>query len=328
MGGRVSVVEYEPYADFVAHAAAACAATPDEVRRAVRVQGDRLRRVLNLGASPIWLNGNELVAEDIAGLVRLLPGLEVEIAPKFLGTGWEHWREDFLVVANIARSGQLLIREGIASSTGVRDDLASLIARTFTDLFERNRRLPLRTYRRQRVEEWSLDGDVDPEEVVLPGTDGYRIERTVLTNQNRHNAVIAHAARVLAPEVHDGVLQRQVHRIAQRLSPQRPPPNRPRVSVPTRHRRWQQCYDLAREINAGFGVRLAPDRYSSPGYVLSTPSAFEHLLVTALRVALPGAQVTYHPSFRLGARQDGSEVSVTPDVIVRQAGGGLSLLDA
>lgn len=325
---RITVVEYKPFERFVSVASERAQVGQDVVRHALSVQGERVRRILGVSAPPVHLEDDTLIAEDIAGLIRLLPNLEIEIAPKFLGDKWPSWREDFLVVANIARSGQLLIREGIASTTGVRDDLASLVARTFVDLFERNRRRPLRTYRPHTTEEWSLDGDVEPEEIMLPGAEGYRVRRIALSGSNRYNAQISRAAALLAPEVRDGIVQRQVRRIAQRLGPQPSSSSRPKAHVPSRHRLWQQCYDLANEINAGFGVRLEPGKYSSPGYVLTTWLAFEHLLVTAMRVGLQHAQITYHPRFALGKRTDGSAVVVEPDLFVRRADGGLAVFDA
>jgi 5-methylcytosine-specific restriction enzyme subunit McrC len=325
---RITVVEYHPRAGFVAEACRIANVTDHAVRQAVSVQGERAREILGIGTVPFYLDNDTLMTRDVAGLIRLLPNLEMEIAPKFLGDAWPSWREDFLLVANVARSGQLLIREGITSSTGARDDLASLVAHTFVSLFEENRRRPLRTYRPQTEEEWSLDGEVDPEEILLPGADGYRVRRLTLSGRNRYNAQVASAARLLAPEVRDGVLQRQVRRVGQRLGPQPASTARPRATVPSRHRAWQQCYDLAKQINAGFGLRLAPGAFSSPGYLLTTWLAFEHLLVTAMRVGLRNAQVSYHPRVTLGTRSGGSPVFVEPDLMVRRGDGALIVLDA
>lgn len=325
---RIAIVEYLPFENFVQTASEIAEVEPDTVRKAVTVQAERVRRVLDLGASPIQLTGDTLLAEDVAGLVRVLPCLELEIAPKFLGSGWPGWREDFLLVANVARSGQLLIREGVASSTGPHDDLTALVARTLVDLFDRDRRRPLRTYRPRVVEEWSLDGEVDAQDILLPSADGYHIRQLAMTGTNRYNAQIARAATVLAPEVRDGVLQRQVRRVAQRLGPQPPHSSHPSRRVPSRHRRWQDCYDLSNQINAGFGVRLAPGRYSSPGYLVTTWLAFEQLLVAAVRIGVRQGLVKYHPQFVLGSRADGSPVGVTPDLLVRRSDGRTTLLDA
>lgn len=326
--GRLSVVEYQPFEHFVSVASSLTKVEPEVVRRAVELQGERIRRLLALGASPIRLENDSFIAEDVAGLVRLLPSLEIEIAPKFLGLSWPGWREDFLVVANLARSGQLLIREGIRSTTGIRDDLTSLVARTFVNLFEESRRRPLRTYRSETKFDWSLDGEVDAEDLFRPSEEGYLLRNPALSGRNRYNAQIAGAARLIAPGVRDGVLQRQVGRIAQRLGPQALPSSHPRSKVPSRHRKWQQCYELANQINAGFGVRLTPGRLSSPGYVLNTWLAFEHLLVTAMRVGLESGHVTYHPQFELGRRSDGGVVVVVPDLMVRRPDGSVGIVDA
>lgn len=328
MRGRVTVVEYRPTVGFPTVAAAACEHDAHAVRVAVEEQGRRLQSLLRLSTPPLRMEGDSLIAEDIAGIVRLLPDLELEIAPKFLGDSWEHWREDFLAIANLTRSGRLLVREGITSSSGARNDLASLIAHTYVDLFDRNRRNPLRTYRTQAEDAWSLDGEVDAEDILRPGSEGYRVRRTSLTLANRYNAEMASAAQALAPEVRDGALQLQVRRISHRLGPQPTMRPRPLTRVPSRHSRWQECYDLAREIVAGLGLRLTPGRFASPGYVLRTWVAFEHLLVLALRIAGVAAQVAYHGRHQLGTRADGTAVLVEPDVVLTCADGRTLLLDA
>lgn len=325
---RISVVEYQPSIDFLASASKLSGVDTETIRRAVRIQGERIRSLLGGNTVPIRLEDDVFVAEDVAGLVRLLPGLEVEIAPKFLGLTWPSWREDFLVVANLARSGQLLIHEGISASTGARDDLTSLVARTFVDLFERSRRRPLRTYRSASTFEWSLDGEIEAEDVLMPGENGYQLRSLLFSAQNRYNAQISSAARLMAPDVRDGVLQRQVRRVAQRLGPQEPPSPRPATRVPARHRSWQDCYELANQINAGFGVRLAPGKLLAPGYVLTTWLAFEQLLLTAMRIGVQPAQVTYHARFDLGKRLGGDTVVVQPDIFVRTPNGAHVLFDA
>ena len=325
---RLSVVEYIPFERFVTEASNLVGVDPEEIRRAVARQGDRIRKLLGVSGPPIRLENDAFISEDVAGLIHLLPNLEVEIAPKFLGLSWPGWREDFLVVANLARSGQLLIREGISSSSGIRDDLTSLVARTYVDLFERSRRRPLRTYRPRISHDWSLDGDVDAEDIFIPSEEGYRLHNLALSSTNQFNAQIAGAATLIAPGVRDGVLQRQVRRIAQRLGPQAPASAYPKPRVPSRHRTWQQCYELANQINAGFGVRLSPGKLTAPGYVLTTWRAFEQLLVAAMRIGSDDSQVTYHPQFKLGEHSDGSPVIVEPDLMIRRPNGSMSILDA
>lgn len=326
-GNRFTVVEYEPYSNFVAEASVVAGVNPDVVRRAIATHGNRIGRVLGV-SPPIRLVDDSLFAEDVAGIVRVLPNLELEIAPKFLGSEWANWREDFLLVANIARSGQLLARERLASSPGDRDDLASLVAHTFLGLFEGSRRRPLRTYHAEVTQEWSLDGDFDPEDFFYPESDGFRLQQMALSNKNSYNAAIRLAAQSLATEVHDGVLQQQLRRVASRLGRQRSGIGRIRDRVPSRHSQWQPMYDLARQVNRGLGIRLEPGGYSSPGYVLTTWLAFEQLILTALRVGIGKGAVTYHPSVRLGTHLGGRAVTVEPDFLVRRDRGEPVLADA
>src|SRR5581483_5863551 len=54
---------------------------------------------------------------DVAGLIRLTPGAELEVIPKFLSGEDPTWREDFFAIASLARYGHILPAEKLLASS-------------------------------------------------------------------------------------------------------------------------------------------------------------------------------------------------------------------
>lgn len=324
---RFSATEHEPLRDFVSSMVVS-GIDASQVPSLVRTAGERISASLRLSEAPLWLDGDSLIASGIAGLIRLAPNVELEVAPKFLGVTWPSWREDFFLIANLARSGIVLPRERISARPGPRDDLVSLIARTLVEMFEHRRRRPIRVYGAHKDHRWALDGDVDPESILLPGSDGFSVESMSLSLENPFNAIISAGAYKLVPDVRDGVVQRQLLRMRHRLGPQ----GHNRVSrtsrVPARHATWQAVHDLSAEVLRGYGVRLEPGPLAAPGFVMRTWLVWEQLVTTALRLGARPARVADHPEFVIGHHEDGSPVAVTPDALLHHPNGKRVLVDA
>jgi hypothetical protein len=213
---------------------------------------------------------------DVAGLIRVEPGLELEVAPKFLGHEAAGWREDLFRIASLVQRGRILPHEEIAAGRGASNDLASLVGRVMVELFKEEERRPIRLYRRRRWETFEVDGELDEESVFLPTEAGFAQEKIILERQNPYNAMMAEAARLLIPEVGDQDVRRQLQRMLARLSPQTPPlsvivaPRR----VPSRHRRWQELYDISRRIRRERWWRARRERCRAAG---RSPSPAEEL---------------------------------------------------
>jgi hypothetical protein len=272
---------------------------------------------------------------EVAGIIRLSPRVELEVAPKFLGVTSETWREDFFLIANLSRSGRVLSRERISASSGARQDLASLVARSMANMYWEQHRRPLRTYRRNEIREFSFEGDPDFESLYLPDDEGFRQEQVQFDRRNKFNSVISSAARTLASEVRDPDARRQIQRVNRALAPQEPTSGSIRpVRLPGRHRHWQELHDLSCDVLTGLGTRFLPGRYRAPGFILETWRAWEDLVLAALRVGMKELSVTHQPS-RLGVRiiptAAGTRietVNVTPDVTLRDAKQVRLLIDA
>jgi hypothetical protein len=158
-----------------------------------------------MSQSPLLVSAEGVRAIDFAGLLKVAPRIELEIMPKFLGGGEvsQDWREDFFLLSTLSRHGQLLGSDRLRALSSRNTDIASLVGRALVEMYWDNHRRPLKTYRRQTVREFAVEGDLDPEAMLTPKPDGY--EQTILqyNRQNEFNAAIRAAARELAPEVRD-----------------------------------------------------------------------------------------------------------------------------
>jgi hypothetical protein len=292
----------------------------------------RLQHIARTASPPLIVDNGTLRAIDIAGVVRVSDAIELEIAPKFLDPTAETWREDFFFAALISRYGRVLTREQLRSSRSRRSELSPLIAGALASMHETLQRVPLRTYRRRVVEDFAADGEIDPDDAVLPGENGYRQEILEFTRRNSYNSVIRHAAGSL-PHVSDAGLSARLARMQMRLGEQ--PPLTPRAlarsRVPSRFRSWQPLYDLSREVIRNSGVSLQPGAFNAPGFVVNTWRVWEDLLAAGLRIGVKGAAVKVQLRARLGTRHavaSGKEtnVHVVPDFTFTDTATGAVLL--
>lgn len=279
--------------------------------------GSRVRGILGLESSPVALNSERFQFQNFAGLLVLAPGLELEVAPKFLGCA-PGWREDFFLLATLSHHGRLLDQEGLKSSSDATSDLATLIGRSLVEMYWRNQRRPLRTYRRLHQKEFSIEGDFEPEDLVNPGEDGFDQQVTSFTRRNPYNAVIAAAAAQLAPVVPDAETRARLDRVAQHL-PRQPPPSRLKdQQLPSRACGWQPTFDLSLDILRGLGGAYDPRNALAPGFVMQTWQVWEHLVTTSIRSGLGGKNVSAQSGSVLGKRYAGSnstKLNVYPDIV-------------
>ena len=278
----------------------------------------RVGRLLRLDASPVsWMDGG-VQFQNVAGILLVAPRLELEVAPKFLGDA-PGWREDFFLLATLSSHGRLLDKEGLNSSSRETSDLATLIGRAFVEMYNQNRRRPLRAYRRLGHTGFSLEGDFVPEQLSFPGEDGFDQEVTTFTNKNAYNAVLRAAASRLATVVPDVETRARLEHVAQHLPRQAAPTRLGDRRLPSRGRSWQPTYDLAVDILRGFGGTFDPKNLFAPGFVVSTWQIWEDLVSVGLRLSFGAKSVSVQPRHQLGSRVVGgvsSPVSVTPDCVI------------
>lgn len=315
---RIELSEYGPYYDL--HSLAQQTTVPaSKFRLLIEKTSARIESALSLGTA-FERSDERIRPVGFAGLLRLGPGIELEIRPKFLPESTPNWREDFFTVATIARYGHILPRDALLAGIGEKGDLADLIARTVVHMYNSNRSRPLRLYQHRTWMNTHLDGELDPESLFMPEDDGFAQSGLILDRQNPYNQTTHEAMTILVSEVRNGDLMRQLTAARCHLSPQIAERRfRVRSRLPSRHRRWQDLFDLSLAVTKGFGAKyggpLAP---SMPGYIIKTADAWESLVLTAVRYGLPSFSVT-KKIHRLGFRSVAGQtqpIDTTPDITV------------
>ena len=279
--------------------------------------GNRVSGLLGLDSLPVSTTGDLVQFQNFAGLLVLAPGLELEVAPKFLGN-IPGWREDFFLLATLSHHGRLLDNEGLKSASQTTSDLATLIGRSLVDMYWRNQRRPLRAYRKLRYTDFAIEGDFDPEDLFSPSEEGFDQEVTSFTRANPYNAIIRAAAEQLAPVVPDAETRARLERVSQHMPPQRLPSRLRGQKLPSRARNWQPTFDLSLDVLRGLGGAYDPKNALAPGFVVQTWQVWEHLISVALRSSLGGKNVSVQAKQVLGRRHfehKSVSLNVFPDVM-------------
>lgn len=315
---RFTAIEYARPAALHEEIARGTDLSPKRAQDLLLRAGDRVRAILDLESVPIALSGDKIQFQNIAGLLVLASGLELEIAPKFLGNA-PGWREDFFLLATLSHHGRLFDSENLKSSTHTSSDLATLIGRSLIEMYWKNQRRPLRTYRRLEMREFAIEGDFDPEDLSHPAEEGFPQAVTSFTRLNPYNAIIRSASAQLAPMVPDIETRVRLERLAQHL-PHQPRPSRLHDRrLPSRSRSWQPTFDLSLDILRGLGGAYDPKNALAPGYVMQTWQVWEQLISLSLRSVLSPKNVVLQAQHILGTRSFGHKVKdlhVYPDAIV------------
>jgi len=287
---------------------------------------NRAAASLRLTYNPIIVDSRGVRAVGFAGLIRLAPSLELEVAPKFLGLDDTDsaWREDFFFLSTLSRHGRLLASERLSASGGAPRDLSTLVARTVTSMYEARKRRPLRSYRRVREADFFIDGDPDPVDLIFPSPDGFAQELIRFDRRNGWNAVIVAAAKELLPEVSDPSAASTLVRLVGDLSPQGVPANRQKP-VPSRHRAWKPLHELSIDVLGGLGLNYKQGQAHAPGYLVDTWRVWEDLLTAAARLGFGRNAVVPQRGYPLGTKTKistgaVSRLAVYPDCVIESDG--------
>lgn len=323
---RFSLVEYGAPVDLSRDIAAAIGVDRSKASSLLTDAGNRAASSLGLSYNPISLDAKGVRAIDFAGLIRLAPTLELEVAPKFLGLDDADaaWREDFFFLSTLSRHGRLLASERMSSSGGVPRDLSTLVARSITSMYEVCKRRPLRSYRRVREADFFIDGDPDPVDLIFPSPDGFEQELIRFDRRNSWNTDIVAAAKELLAEVSDPSVTGSLVRLIEDMSPQNAPANR-RKPIPARHRAWKPLHELSVDVLKGLGLNYKQGQAHAPGYLVATWRVWEDLLTVAARLGFGRSAVVPQKGFTLGTKTKigtgaVSKLSVYPDCVIEAEG--------
>jgi len=336
--GRFCLTEYDPPVPLVGQIAQATGLASARIVEWLQAAGNRTALSLGFTNSPLLTTGQRVQATDFAGLLRVAPAIELEVAPKFLGSAAVGWREDFFFLAMLSRHGRLLSSDRLRAVSSSNTDLATLVARALVQMYWDNHRRPIRTYRRRLETHFAIEGEIEPEEFRMPSDDGYAQTVVRFDRSNPYNAAIKEACAYLHPAVQDADVRANLDRIMQSVGAQAPLRNLGLRRLPSRSRAWQSTYELALDALRGFGLALDGGKAFAPGFVLSTWQVWEDLITIGLRAHLGSAAVAAQQGLQLGHRQRQAQgtwssqrtLTVTPDLRVdgSKAGFGDLLVDA
>ena len=262
----------------------------------------RLRSELRLRDHPFSLDEGSVRVNGIAGVIRLGPGVEIEVVPKCFDSDSADWHDDFLLLATVTRLGRVFLREQVAASLRPENkDILTLLAAVFVEFFEKLNRVPIREYRKSSWIDPSLDGELDYAEVWAARPEGFLQTGSLLSVDNPFMAVIGTAASYLGEKSVDPGIARRLRRVAAAFPGviRGRPPDR----VPGRFARWQHLYDLATAVQAGLGLKLGRNgAMRAPGFVLNTERGWEDLLSLALIAQGNELGARVKPASKLGTR--------------------------
>lgn len=323
---RLSLVEYGAPVDLSRQIVDAIGVDRTKANSLLMEAGSRAASSLRLNYNPISVDVKGARAIDFAGLIRLAPSLELEVAPKFLGLDDADatWREDFFFLSTLSRHGRLLASDRLSASGGTPRDLSTLVARSITSMYEARKRRPLRSYRRVREADFFIDGDPDPVDLIFPSPDGFEQERIHFDRKNGWNGDIVAAAKELVSEVSDPSVASSLVRLIEDLSPQNVPANR-RKPIPARHRGWKPLHELSIDVLGGLGLNYKQGQAHAPGYLVDTWRVWEDLLTVAARLGFGRNAVVPQRGYPLGTKtriSTGavSKLSVYPDCVIEPEG--------
>ncbi|WP_449371299.1 5-methylcytosine restriction system specificity protein McrC [Thiomonas sp.] len=323
---RLSLVEYGAPVDLSRAIVDAIGVDRTKANSLLMEAGSRAASSLRLNYNPISVDAKGARAIDFAGLIRLAPSLELEVAPKFLGLDDTDtaWREDFFFLSTLSRHGRLLASERLSASGGAPRDLSTLVARSITSMYEDRKRRQLRSYRRVREADFFIDGDLDPVDLIFPSPDGFEQDLIRFDRKNGWNGDIVAAAKELLPEVSDPSAAGSLVRLIEDLSPQNAPANR-RNPIPARHRAWKPLHELSLDVLGGLGLNYKQGQAHAPGYLVDTWRVWEDLLTVAARLGFGRNAVVHQRGYPLGTKTKTStgavsKLSVYPDCVIESDG--------
>lgn len=316
---RSAISEWRWSPRVIGDYASARAISEAEAERAIGRLGERIQKSLRLGKSPIVTSSGGILAKGIAGIAGLDSDFEIEIMPKYVHSANRHWRQDLLFMSMVSKHGDLLLHDQIRATPSAANDLASFVAEVLLRLFYSNRRTPLKKYRFVSYQDFTLDGDFDAENLLLPGTDGFVQHRFQFDTDNEYSATVKTAVETLSRTIRDPSILSRLRRLSADIGRVTTPPSKRRCVLPGRLRRWQTLYDLSFDISRGFGLSPGDSVHKIPGFIVSTWQIWQDLIARALVMAFGNYAVKNQRRYPLGQSWKagkGTIVNTTPDSVL------------
>lgn len=312
---RIELIEYGTGVDLK-QLEVHCDSSQD-LNDSIAAANKRICKKLGLQKNPLVISDGRLRVCGIAGMVRLTKNIEVEVVPKFLShTKNTSWKETLYLLSVLSKHGGILTNERILSSTSYIASLYDIAGRILAQEFQKNRRKPIRKYRKENFRDFSIDGDIDFASVLERNDDGIRQSLIRFDIYNEYNAVISKAMKTVIPYTSDNQA-RNILQTAIGMFGKQAEPMREKMHVPVRNKEWEEAYALSYDIINGLANSFDSGKILAPGFVVSTWQLWEWLITTGLSLANAPGTVKPQILVKWGNKKVGSQsysVNVYPDV--------------
>lgn len=316
---RVSISEWSWSSDVAGNYAHARAISGAEATKAFSQMGERIQQALRLKKSPIEVSSRGIRAKHLAGIASVDNDFEVEIVPKYAHPENPHWRQDLLFMSMVSKHGELMLQDKIKATPSSANDLSALVAEVLLRLFYANRRTPLKTYRFVDYHDFTLDGEFEAENLLLPDSEGFKQRRFQFDTDNEYSATVKAAADLLCRTIRDPSVLSRLRRLMADIGPTGSLPSNRRKALPARLRRWQTLYDLSFDVARGFGLTPGDSFHQIPGFVVSTWQTWQDLIARALVLAFGSHAVKNQKKYYLGESARSGKVkpvTTAPDSVL------------
>lgn len=245
-----------------------------------------IQRALKINREALVISDGKLRALGIAGVIKLSKTIELEIVPKmFHNSENGDWKESLFLLAALSKYGNIITTEYVHSGTSYKNSLYDIAGRILAREYSKNKRKPIRQYRRERFVDFAIDGEIDFERAFEKDPDGIPQSRVSFDAINPFNATIRSAMQIVLPYVKNASTKRVILRAVEELSRQ-PLKLQGRLRVPARNKEWTEIYNLSFDIVSGMGSSLENGKIMSPGFIADTWRIWEWLITIAMKIGL------------------------------------------
>lgn len=316
---RIEIVEYG--AGIEISKLLECGINAHELYSRVEAVNRRIKSNLESSRDVLLINDGRLRACGIAGIVRLTNGIELEIAPKFLGqTNDAPWQSTLYLLSVMSKHGAVLANENILSSTSYVASLYDIAGRMLAQGYQKHKRKLIRKYRKEVFFDFAIDGEIDFDAIMDQNQDGKKQSRIKFDIFNGYNATIARAMQITLPYVSDNSVRNILSTAISVFGRQAPPPMN-KLSVPSRNKEWSETYSLAYDIVNGLSNSFDTGRVLAPGFVANTWQLWEWLLTAGMAMGNKNSIVKAQEAAQWGVKIHSGRavaVNVYPDITLRE----------
>lgn len=290
-----------------------------DIIKSVDSANRRIASNLHIKRNVLTISDGNLIAQGIAGVIKLSNNIELEIMPKFFSEKTEtEWRPTLYLLSALSQNGSILVDEKILSNSSHIDFLYELSGRILAAEYEKNKRKPIRKYHKENFCDFSIEGEIDFDNYLEKKSNGIGQKIINFDKKNKYNATISAAMKQVKPYISDNKT-RNILKSAIINFEMQPYTKGPREKIPPRNKEWEKAYNLAYDIMQGLGSSFDDGNFYAPGFIANTWQMWEWLITIAIQIGEKEKQVIKQNRIKWGEKNYSDKitpVNVFPDISV------------